>query len=97
MVSRATLEELIRVLAHPQFRLSGADQRELLADYLAYCTTVRMPEVPPGVPPCRDPYDAPSRQLAVVAKADSLVTGDGNLLALGRRFPRPILTAEQSL
>lgn len=33
----------IRVLAYPKFKLSPEEQRELLADYLPYCKTVRSP------------------------------------------------------
>lgn len=97
LVSTATVGELIRVLTYPKFRLSGDEQQELLADYLPYCTTVRMPAVPPRVPACRDPCDVPFLELAVAGKADCLVTGDRDVLVLGRRFSRPIVTAEQFL
>jgi len=36
-------------------------------------------------------------RIALTGKADFLVTADGDLLALGRRFARPIVTAEQFL
>ena len=36
LVSTATAQELVRVLAYPKFRLSKSDQDELLADYLPY-------------------------------------------------------------
>ena len=97
LLSRATAAELMRVLAYPKFRLSADEQRELLADYLPYCTSVRMPAKPPRTPACRDPFDVPFLQLAVVGKADYLVTGDRDLLSLARAFPCPIVTAEQFL
>ncbi|MHB1437205.1 MAG: PIN domain-containing protein [Thiobacillus sp.] len=51
------LAELIRVLAYPKFKLGDDDQQELLADYLPWCTTVRIPNPPPVTPDCRDPFD----------------------------------------
>jgi predicted nucleic acid-binding protein len=39
LASQATIEALMRTLAYPKFKLSGEDQRELLADYLPYCIT----------------------------------------------------------
>lgn len=82
LVSTATAQELIRVLAYPKFRLTADQQRELLADYLPYARAVRVPEPPPAVPACRDPFDAPFLQLAVAGKADLLVSGDKDVLAL---------------
>ena len=54
LVSTPTAHELVRVLAYPKFRLSAADREELLADYLPYTTTVRIPDPPPSVPECRE-------------------------------------------
>ncbi len=95
LLSSATVSELLRVLAYPKFKLSAAAQQELLADYLPYCTTVRMPVKPPKIPACRDPFDEPFLQLAVVGKAEYLVTGDQDLLNLADRFACPIITADQ--
>lgn len=90
-----TAAELIRVLAYPKFKLTTEDQQELLADYLPYCATVRMPAKLPATPDCRDTFDLPFLQLAVVGKADYLVTGDQDLLALAGQFVCPIITADQ--
>lgn len=95
LVSRATADELIRVLAYPKFRLLPEEQQELLADYLPYCTTVTIPDPPPKTPPCRDAFDVPFLQLALAGKAKVLVTGDQDLLVLADRFACPILTAEE--
>ena len=95
LVSSITATELIRVLAYPKFKLTGAEQQELLADYLPYCTTVRMPAKPPRTPACRDPFDLPFLQLAVTGKAAYLVTGDQDLLSLAGQFVCPIITADQ--
>ena len=95
LLSSLTAAELIRVLAYPKFKLTAADQQELLADYLPYCTTVRMPAKPPKTPACRDPFDVPFLQLAIVGKADYLVSGDKDLLSLAGQFVCPIITAEE--
>ena len=95
LVSSITAAELIRVLAYPKFKLSAEDQQELLADYLPYCSTVRMPAKLPATPECRDKFDLPFLQLAVAGKADYLVTGDQDLLVLAGKFACPIITADQ--
>ena len=97
LVSKATTEELMRVLAYPKFKLAGDEQRELLADYLPYCTPVAMPVRLPRTPPCRDPLDLPFLQLAVVGNADCLVTGDRNLLGLQGEMKCPIVTGAEFL
>ena len=95
LLSSMTAAELLRVLAYPKFKLSAADQQELLADYLPYCRTVGMPAKPPATLTCRDPFDVPFLQLAVVGKAKYLVTGDQDLLCLAGQFVCPIITADQ--
>ena len=95
LVSSVTATELVRVLAYPKFKLSAAEQEELLADYLPYCTTVRMPEKPPVTPACRDKFDLPFLQLAVTGKADFLVSGDYDLLNIVDQFVCPIITVDQ--
>jgi len=95
LISSVTAAELIRVLAYPKFKLTTEDQQELLADYLPYCTAVRMPVKPPATPDCRDKFDLPFLQLAVAGKADYLVSGDQDLLSIEGQFICPILTADQ--
>ena len=96
LASKATVQELVRVLAYPKFRLSSAEQDELLADYLPYSETVRIPQPPPTVPDCRDMLDLPFMHLAVAGKAQALVSGDRDLLAIAAEFERasscPILS-----
>lgn len=91
LASTATAQELIRVLAYPKFKLTADEQRELLADYLPYAEVVTIPEPPPRVPDCRDPHDLPFLHLAAAGKADMLVTGDADLLALATPGLRPRL------
>ena len=83
--------ELLRVLSYPKFRLTAGEQEDLIADYLPWCETVVVSQ-PPAVPACRDPADRPFLELALQCRADALVTGDEDLLALASVFPVPILT-----
>ena len=88
LASAATVQELVRVLAYPKFRLSPAEQDELLADYLPYAETVRIPQPLPSVPDCRDVLDLPFMHLAVAGKAQVLVSGDRDLLVIATEFER---------
>ncbi|MCB1598391.1 MAG: putative toxin-antitoxin system toxin component, PIN family [Xanthomonadales bacterium] len=97
LANKITAAELIRVLAYPKFKLSADDQRELLGDYLPWCTTVRMPAKAPITPKIRDPHDQPFLELALAGKADYLVTGDADLHAIDEPFAVPIITAEAFL
>lgn len=92
LISQATARELIRVLAYPKFRLDADERESLLADYLPYCETVAIPKPPPEVPTCRDPHDLPFLHLAYAGRADWLVTGDSDLLALANAFTVPVVT-----
>jgi putative PIN family toxin of toxin-antitoxin system len=97
LASRDTAAELVRVLAYPKFGLTAEEQEVLLADYLPYAETVKIPSRKPEVPACRDPFDVPFLLLAVVGRADFLVTGDQDLLGLAGQRPCPIVTAEAFL
>ncbi len=93
LLSAATAAELISALAYPKFKLADAEQEDLLADYLPFCTTIRMPAHSPVVPKCRDPFGRPFLELAIAGKAQFLVTGDNDLLSLAARFNCPIVNA----
>ena len=95
LASKATITELIRVLSYPKFKLTKAEQEDLLADYLPFCDTVLLPEQLPVIPECRDPFDEPFLILALVGNADYLVTSDRDLLCLTDIFACPIVTFEQ--
>jgi putative PIN family toxin of toxin-antitoxin system len=97
LLSEVTAAELIRVLAYPKFRLTAAEQEELLADYLPWCMVVRIPNPPPATPHCRDRHDQPFLELALAGNAAFLVTGDGDLHALANDFPCPIVSAASFL
>jgi putative PIN family toxin of toxin-antitoxin system len=98
LASTATVQELVRVLAYPKFGLSQPEQDELLADYLPYAETVRIPQPPPKVPECRDALDLPFLHLAVAGKAQVLVSGDRDLLVIAAELERtsacPIVSLE---
>ncbi len=96
LVSRETTTELLRVLCYPKFKLTPSEREDLLADYLPYCESVIVSTTPP-LPACRDPFDRPFLELALAAKADALVTGDKDLIALTPAFPIPILTPATAL
>ena len=91
LISSTTAEELIRVLAYPKFMLTLTEREELLSDYLPWCKVVRVPAHPPAVPRLRDSNDRPFLEVAVAGKANALVTGDGDLIAIAKRFRIPIM------
>ena len=78
-----TVEELLRVLAYPKFRLTPEEREELLADYLPYGEVVAPWQNKPEGPVCRDEKDQIFLDLAQVGAAHWLVTGDRDLLNLG--------------
>lgn len=97
LASRATITELTRVLAYPKFKLTPAEQHELLSDYLPWAETVKVPAPPPPVPACRDPDDMPFLELAVASRAQALVTGDADLLVLAPVQGLDIITPAQAV
>jgi len=80
LISPATARELTRVLAYPKFRLSKQYSMELLTMYIPYCESFNPADKCPIE--CRDSKDQPLLDLAQSSKADLLVTGDDDLLAL---------------
>jgi putative PIN family toxin of toxin-antitoxin system len=97
LLSRVTADELVRVLAYPKFRLSPAEQRELLGDILPWCEVVRMPAKVPRLPRCRDVDDQIFLAVAAVGKAECLVSGDRDLLALKGKVAFRILSPVEFL
>jgi putative PIN family toxin of toxin-antitoxin system len=93
LISPATARELTRVLGYPKFRLSAQYLMELLAMYLPYCESLD----PTGKCPleCRDAKDQPLLDLAQSGRADFLVTGDADLLALAGQTAFLIETPEE--
>lgn len=97
LVCRETASELLRVLAYPKFKLTALEQRDVLGDYLPYVEVVELPTPWPELPACRDEKDQVFLVLAHVGKADALVTGDADILAMRDAFPGLIMRPEQFL
>ena len=81
LVSRPTVDELIRVLTYPKFDLDKIEIEALLADYLPFAEAVAVSSQPQS-PRCRDIDDQMFVDLAIQGRADVLVTGDRALLAM---------------
>ena len=83
-VTGATLEELRRVLAYPEFALDPASQVALLARYQSLSMREEAVSVD-TVPCCSDPDDQKFLELAAASRAQLLVSKDRALLKLRRR------------
>jgi putative PIN family toxin of toxin-antitoxin system len=80
LASRDTVAELVRILQRRKFQLTVEERQELLADYLPFCEIIEATRKCPIL--CRDVKDQPFLDLAHNGKADSLVSGDRDLLVL---------------
>lgn len=81
VVSAPILDEYIRVLAYPKFKLTNTEIRGLLEEELIpFMETVTA--VPTNIPDLRDPDDAMFITCAVAAGVRWLVSGDDDLLSL---------------
>ncbi len=83
---QATDDELIDVLARPQFGLAAARQSEVLAQWQALAQDVA--RVFPAPWHCTDPRDQKFLDLAHTARAAVLLTKDKALLKVNRRAQR---------
>jgi putative PIN family toxin of toxin-antitoxin system len=93
VVDKACVEELMRALAYPKFRLSAEEIEILLGEYLPYTVTLEPGHKPArNIPKCKDPHDQKFLELAYTGNARFLVTGDKALLTLHRKTPFKILT-----
>lgn len=91
LASRATIDELLRVLEYPKFRLGHEERLELLGDYLPFCQTILLDQNVPDLPRCEDPDDQKFLELAAIGNADWLVSGDPHLLDLAGKTSFSIL------
>ncbi len=81
VLSAEVLEEYLRVLAYPKFKLTDAEIRSLIEDdLLPFVDTVRTKPV--TVPTLRDPDDLKFIACAKQAGVRWLVSGDDDLLSL---------------
>ena len=94
LVTRGTVDELIRVLAYPKFRLTRDEIDAVLAAYVPFTESVvlRLSGEEATLPVCDDPDDQEFLRLALQGRADVLVTGDDDLLRLRDETPFRILT-----
>ena len=91
------LEELDRVLRYPRLQryYGEAERTRYVALIAALSEVVELPEAVPRM--CRDPDDDWVIACAVAGEADAIVSGDRDLLALGRVGEIPVLSAGQYL
>ncbi len=83
LLSRAILEEVLRVLAYPKFHLTEGEIRGLIEEELVpFAETVIIRRHP--VVRLRDPDDLAVVACALTGRARYLVTGDADLLSLER-------------
>lgn len=83
VVSAEILDEYLRVLAYPKFKLTAAEIRSLIEEeLLPFVETVRVK--PSTLRPLRDPDDAKFITCALAAGVRWLVSGDSDLLELQR-------------
>jgi len=94
LACKQTVDELLRVLAYPKFKLTDEEQGDLLEDFLPYVEIVELPDPWPTLPLCRDGKDQVFLVLAHTGQAHALITGDEDLLAMHDGFPCRILTPE---
>ena len=92
LVSDETLAELVRVLAYPRLGLAAADRENIIVHYMEHAEAIKQPRTRARLPQCRDAYDEMFLRLAYAARADAIVTGDDDLLALALESRIPILT-----
>lgn len=85
LASETVLSELSRALRH-KIRLPDRSVRSVVA-FLRQEATVVTSAVPVPVPTLRDPSDAAIVAEALAARADVLVTGDGDLLDVAASLP----------
>jgi putative PIN family toxin of toxin-antitoxin system len=88
--SPATEQEILSVLARPHIAaVTIPSYRESLATLLVKAELVAIAE---RIAACRDPNDDKFLELAVNGRADLIVSGDGDLIALNPFRDIPIVT-----
>lgn len=100
------VDELRRVLAYAQIKLTADQQQEAMDRYCSQTRLVTLPDglsldnlgTPPGFPRCRDRDDQHFLALAYHERADALVSKDAAILKLAKRvrkFGVTVLDPEQ--
>ena len=86
LANEATLVELERVLAYPEFKLEPERANAILATYRARAEMVRhRPAAAGPLPVCKDRDDQKFLELARDGRADYLLSRDKAVLKLARR------------
>lgn len=89
LVSREIIDEYIRALSYPKFRLSKDEIKALMAENIfPFCKTVSAPGL--DKPVCRDEEDDKFIACAIAGNARVIVSGDKDLLAVGSYKGIPI-------
>jgi putative PIN family toxin of toxin-antitoxin system len=83
LLSRAMLDEYLRVLSYPKFQLSEEEIKELIQEELLPYASVIRPRRRLRVVK-RDPSDDKFLECAVAGRAQCIISGDRDLLSLGR-------------
>ena len=83
VVSREILEEYLRVFSYPKFKLSGTDIKSLIQEELFPYVEVVNPRRRLHVVE-RDPSDNKFLECALAGKARIIISGDKDLLSIGR-------------
>jgi putative PIN family toxin of toxin-antitoxin system len=95
LLSRPILQEYLRVLAYPKFRLTPEEIRGLLDEVLPFVESVRVRERLSVVR--RDPADDKFLECAVAGRAAYIITGDRDLRTLGSYRRIAIVTPAEFL
>jgi putative PIN family toxin of toxin-antitoxin system len=96
VISKETFDELKAVLSYPKFSLSKDEIKAIIEDeILPFFEVIDIKEKIHGV--CRDPNDDMFLAVAVNAQAPYVVTGDKDLLALGKYKSIEIVSPQEYL
>lgn len=96
VLSRGILEEYLRVLSYPKFQLSEAEIKGLIEEELLPYVEVVNPRRRLRVVE-RDPSDNKFLECALAGKAPVIISGDKDLLSIGRYRKIRIRTPAQFL
>ncbi len=98
LLSRETLDEVVEVLHRPRLRRKyQLNSRSVQATLRLIVLRSELVEPDVKVAVCRDPHDDKFLAVALSGKADVIVSGDNDLLALTSFAGIPIVTASQFL
>ncbi len=96
LLSRAILDEYLRVFSYPKFELTEEEIKELIQEEILPYAEVVKPKRRLRVVQ-RDPSDDKFIECAVAGKARVIISGDKDLLSLGRYRQIRILSPAQFL